>query len=72
MTPGNKGTKGKRTRAAILDAGFHIVSKAGLEGLTIDTLTRATRQAIEQGQLAPDTDPASRAAPALPHPAPLY
>jgi AcrR family transcriptional regulator len=35
-------TKGEKTRAAILDAGFHIVSKAGLEGLTIGTLAAAT------------------------------
>lgn len=35
-------TKGERTRAAILDAGFHIVSKAGLEGLTIGTLAEVT------------------------------
>jgi AcrR family transcriptional regulator len=35
-------TKGERTRAAILDAGFHIVSRAGLEGLTIGTLAAAT------------------------------
>src|SRR3954462_5899849 len=35
-------TKGERTRAAILDAGFHIVSKSGLEGLTIGTLAEAT------------------------------
>jgi AcrR family transcriptional regulator len=45
MTPspqGTKETKGERTRAAILDAGFHIVSKAGLEGLTIGTLAAAT------------------------------
>ena len=42
MTSGSKGTKGERTRAAILDAGFHIVSKAGLEGLTIGTLAAAT------------------------------
>jgi AcrR family transcriptional regulator len=35
-------SKGERTRAAILDAGFHIVSKAGLEGLTIGTLADAT------------------------------
>jgi AcrR family transcriptional regulator len=34
-------TKGERTRAAILDAGFRIVSKAGLEGLTIGTLADA-------------------------------
>ena len=46
MNPSTKetksGTKGERTRAAILDAGFHIVSKAGLEGLTIGTLAAAT------------------------------
>jgi AcrR family transcriptional regulator len=42
MNPSGKGTKGERTRAAILDAGFHIVSKAGLEGLTIGTLAEAT------------------------------
>ena len=35
-------SKGERTRAAILEAGFHIVSKAGLEGLTIGTLAEAT------------------------------
>src|SRR5215510_12156493 len=35
-------SKGERTRAAILDAGFHIVSKAGLEGLTIGSLAEAT------------------------------
>jgi AcrR family transcriptional regulator len=35
-------SKGERTRAAILDAAFHIVSKAGLEGLTIGTLASAT------------------------------
>ncbi len=35
-------TKGERTRAAILDAGFRIVSQAGLEGLTIGTLAEAT------------------------------
>jgi AcrR family transcriptional regulator len=40
--PQTKGSKGERTRAAILDAGFHIVSKAGLEGLTIGTLAAAT------------------------------
>jgi len=40
--PQTRGTKGERTRAAILDAGFHIVSKAGLEGLTIGTLAEAT------------------------------
>src|SRR5689334_19765597 len=45
MTPPahpNPLSKGERTRAAILDAGFHIVSKAGLEGLTIGTLAAAT------------------------------
>jgi AcrR family transcriptional regulator len=35
-------SKGERTRAAILEAGFHIVSKAGLEGLSIGTLAEAT------------------------------
>jgi len=35
-------TKGERTRAAILDAGFRIVSQAGLDGLTIGTLAEAT------------------------------
>jgi AcrR family transcriptional regulator len=40
--PANPPTKGERTRAAILDAAFHIVSKAGLEGLTIGTLAAAT------------------------------
>ncbi len=38
----NPGSKGERTRAAILDTGFHIVSKAGLDGLTIGTLAEAT------------------------------
>ena len=38
----NPSTKGERTRAAILDAGFRIVSQAGLEGLTIGTLAEAT------------------------------
>jgi AcrR family transcriptional regulator len=33
-----KQSKGELTRAAILDAGFHIVSKSGLEGLTIGAL----------------------------------
>src|SRR5258706_13549926 len=42
MTPSSKGTKGERARAAILETGFHIVSKAGLEGLTIGTLAEAT------------------------------
>jgi AcrR family transcriptional regulator len=35
-------TKGERTRAAILDAGFRIVSEAGLEGLSIGALAEAT------------------------------
>jgi AcrR family transcriptional regulator len=40
--PASHPSKGERTRAAILDAAFHIVSKAGLEGLTIGTLAAAT------------------------------
>jgi AcrR family transcriptional regulator len=35
-------TKGERTRAAILDAALRLVSKSGLEGLTIGTLADAT------------------------------
>jgi AcrR family transcriptional regulator len=35
-------TKGERTRAAILDVALRIVSKAGLDGLTIGTLAEAT------------------------------
>jgi len=35
-------TKGERTRAAILDQALRIVSKAGLDGLTIGTLAEAT------------------------------
>jgi len=35
-------TKGERTRAAILDAALRIVSRAGLDGLTIGTLADAT------------------------------
>lgn len=35
-------TKGERTRAAILDEGLRIVSKSGLDGLTIGTLAEAT------------------------------
>lgn len=35
-------TKGERTKAAILDAALRIVSKAGLDGLTIGTLADAT------------------------------
>jgi AcrR family transcriptional regulator len=42
MTPPTPPTKGERTRAAILDAGFHIVSKTGLEGLTVGTLAQVT------------------------------
>lgn len=42
MTPPTPPTKGERTRAAILDAGFHIVSGTGLEGLTVGTLAGAT------------------------------
>jgi AcrR family transcriptional regulator len=35
-------TKGERTRAAILDEALRIVSKAGLDGVTIGTLAEAT------------------------------
>jgi AcrR family transcriptional regulator len=35
-------SKGERTRAAILDAALRIVSKSGLDGLTIGTLAEAT------------------------------
>jgi AcrR family transcriptional regulator len=35
-------TKGERTRAAILDEALKIVSKSGLDGLTIGTLAEAT------------------------------
>jgi AcrR family transcriptional regulator len=35
-------TKGERTRAAILDVALRLVSKAGLDGLTIGTLADAT------------------------------
>ena len=35
-------SKGERTRAAILDEALRIVSKAGLDGLTIGTLAEAT------------------------------
>ena len=41
-TAGVNATKGERTRAAILDAALRIVSKAGLDGLTIGTLADAT------------------------------
>src|SRR2546426_624550 len=71
-------TKGERTRAAILGEALRLVSKAGLDGLTIGTLAEATgmsksglfahfgsreelllavRQAVEEEQLAKDTDP---------------
>jgi len=36
------GTKGERTRAAILDVALRLVSKDGLDGLTIGTLAEAT------------------------------
>jgi AcrR family transcriptional regulator len=35
-------TKGERTRSAILDEALRLVSKAGLDGLTIGTLAEAT------------------------------
>ena len=35
-------TKGERTRAAILDEALKLVSKSGLDGLTIGTLAEAT------------------------------
>ncbi|HUG79985.1 MAG TPA: TetR/AcrR family transcriptional regulator [Burkholderiales bacterium] len=35
-------TKGERTRAAILDEALRLVSRAGLDGLTIGTLAEAT------------------------------
>ena len=41
-TPGFAKTKGERTRAAILDEALRLVSKAGLDGLTIGTLADAT------------------------------
>jgi AcrR family transcriptional regulator len=40
--PGPNATKGERTRAAILDEALRLVSKSGLEGLTIGTLADAT------------------------------
>ncbi|HVJ25218.1 MAG TPA: TetR/AcrR family transcriptional regulator [Burkholderiales bacterium] len=40
--PATTTTKGERTRAAILDGALRIVSKAGLDGLTIGTLADAT------------------------------
>jgi AcrR family transcriptional regulator len=42
VTASTATTKGERTRAAILDAALRIVSKAGLDGLTIGTLADAT------------------------------
>ncbi len=42
MTQPEKQTKGERTRAAILEEALKIVSKSGLDGLTIGTLARAT------------------------------
>src|ERR1700704_5255030 len=42
MVSGNAETKGERTRAAILGEALRLVSKAGLEGLTIGTLADAT------------------------------
>ncbi len=44
MSPGTpiSATKGERTKAAILDAALRIVSKSGLDGLTIGTLADAT------------------------------
>ena len=39
---GSVQTKGERTRAAILDAALRLVSKAGLDGLTIGTLAEVT------------------------------
>jgi AcrR family transcriptional regulator len=41
-TPSPTASKGERTRAAILDAALRLVSKAGLEGLTIGTLADVT------------------------------
>jgi AcrR family transcriptional regulator len=40
--PLREATKGERTRAAILDEALRLVSKAGLDGLTIGTLAEAT------------------------------
>jgi AcrR family transcriptional regulator len=42
VKPGFVQTKGERTRAAILDEALRLVSKAGLDGLTIGTLADAT------------------------------
>lgn len=42
MASASAETKGERTRAAILDEALRLVSKAGLDGLTIGTLADAT------------------------------
>jgi AcrR family transcriptional regulator len=42
VKPSSVQTKGERTRAAILDEALRLVSKAGLDGLTIGTLADAT------------------------------
>src|SRR3954466_5932603 len=42
LKPSSAKTKGERTRAAILDEALRLVSKAGLDGLTIGTLADAT------------------------------
>ena len=42
MASGSPETKGERTRAAILGEALRLVSKAGLDGLTIGTLADAT------------------------------
>ena len=42
MTPIAAQSKGERTRAAILDEALRLVSKSGLDGLTICTLAEAT------------------------------
>src|SRR3954471_12989574 len=42
VKPSSVKTKGERTRAAILDEALRLVSKAGLDGLTIGTLADAT------------------------------
>jgi AcrR family transcriptional regulator len=42
VKPGSVQSKGERTRAAILDQALRLVSKAGLDGLTIGTLADAT------------------------------
>ena len=42
IKPSSVKTKGERTRAAILDEALRLVSKAGLDGLTIGALADAT------------------------------